>query len=129
MPPQCSTLIQQRLLFAPTSLNLLNLRGTPRRNHNTIQNYTRPKRIDEIIENPIPTPRYTHPLRPIVEDDDYDIDIADVEDDEGEQEVEEEVTIDQLGTPTRRNIPSTVVVKTKKRSKKPRKPWRETTWT
>jgi hypothetical protein len=68
----------------------LNPRGTPRRNHNTIQGYARPERIDETIENPVPT-------RPTVEGDDNDINMADAEEDGEEQEIEEEIIIDQSG--------------------------------
>jgi hypothetical protein len=47
---------------------------------------------------------------------------------EGEEEevTEEEVAIDQ-STPTRRNIPSTVVVRTTRRTRKPWKSRKETT--
>lgn len=127
MPPQRSKPIQQRISFLPTSQNSLNPRGTPRRNYNTIQNYAWPERINEIINNPAATPRHPHPPRPTVKD---DIDMADEDNEEGDQEIEEEVSIDQSITPTRRNIPSTVVVKTRRRTKKkPRKAREETTWT
>lgn len=130
MPPQRSAPTQQQIPFEPASPNPLNPRGTPRRNRTTIRDYARPERIDEIIENPALTPHHTHPpSRPTIEGDDNDVNMADAEEDGEEQEIEEEVMIDQLGTPTRRNIPSTVVVKTRRRIRKPRKPRKETTWT
>jgi len=131
MPPQRSELVQQRISYTPTTSNPLNPRGTPRRNRNTIQNYARPERIDEVIENPpIATPCHLHPPRPTVEDaEDEDIDMEDRDEDEEEQEVEEELAIDQSSTLTRRNLPSTVVIKTRRCSTKPRKPRKETTWT
>lgn len=116
MPPQRSVPTQRRISFAPTTPNLLNLRGTLRRNRNTIQNYAQLERINELIENPAPTPCHPHPPRPTAED---DVDITDGDENEEEQEVEEDLLIDQSRTPTRRNLPSTVVIKTRRQSRKP----------
>jgi hypothetical protein len=109
MPPQHSPPVQRRISFLPTSENPLNPRGTPHRNRNTIQNYARPERIDEIIKNPAATPRHPHPPGPTVDD---DVDMADEYNDEEDQEIEEDVPINQSDTPTCQNIPSTVTVKT-----------------
>jgi len=126
MPPQRSEPTQRRISFGPTTSNPLNPRGTPRRNRNTIQNYAQPERIDELIKNPLPTPRHPHPPSPTAKD---DVDMTDRDENEEEQEVKEELLIDQSRTPTRQNLPSTVVIKTRQQSKKPRKPRKETTWT
>jgi hypothetical protein len=119
MPPQRPAPTQQRISFLPTPSNTFNPRGTPRRQRTTIENYAYPERIDELIINPPQTPRHPHPPRLTVED---DVDIADGDDDKEEQEIEEELEIDQSRTPTRWNIPSTIVVKTRRKTKRPRKP-------
>ena len=118
MAPQRSPPVQRRISFLPTSENPLNPRGTPCRNRNTIQNYSQPERIDEIIKNPAATPHHPHPPGPTVED---DVDMADedddeegqeIEEDEEDQEIEKNVSISQSDTSTHQNILSTVTVKT-----------------
>ena len=131
MPPQRATGKQPTIRFAPTSTSV---RGTPKRNKSTIQNYAYFERIDENPTNPTnPTRTPKTPRAPLqlIQTEQDDIDIADDAKEEGDASgtsSEEEIGIDHSGTPTRHNLPSTITIKKRKihRSRKPRS---ETTWT
>jgi hypothetical protein len=67
--------------------------------------------------------------RPVPPPDDVDINIDNAKS-EGEGEVEEEeVPVELLDTPTRQNLPTTVIIRQRRYIKRARKPRRETTWT
>jgi len=127
MPPIRTNIIstQRQLAFAHTSPNPLNARGTPRRDRTHVPNYALLKRVDEIITNPAPTPRRVQPSsQPNIQGNDDDVDIEDLdepEEDEDKEVTKEELEIEGSTTPTRQGIPFTVIVRTTKKTKKPRK--------
>ena len=124
---------QKTIPFAPIASSASQTRGTPRRNASTITNYARPERIDEIIQNPPQTPRA--PARATQADtalEDTEMDYGDEDDEEEQEEAQEGAEVIEIldpDTPTQRNLPSTVITKTRRIIKRARKPRSETTWT
>ena len=110
-------------------------RQTPRRTASTIQNYSQYERIDEPIRNPSLAPRTPKTNTQSIElDKDGDIQMADGEEDDELDNLssslgEEEIAMDSVETPTRRNVPTTITIKKCHLKKKDRKPREETIWT
>jgi hypothetical protein len=75
-------------------------------------------------------PRHDQPPSPPdIQGSNNNIDPDEPEDSKGEEVIEEEMDINREITPTHHDIPSTVVVKTHRRARGPRKSQKETTWT
>jgi hypothetical protein len=133
MPPKA----QRTLSFAPPPTPLpatpSGTRATPRRQASTITNYARPERIDEPFTNP-EIPKTPRAFTRHIEDEDVEMDNASndgMEDEEASSQDEdgEVIEVPDPETPSRRSLPTTVIIKKRRLVKKQRKARTKTSWT
>jgi hypothetical protein len=124
MPPQRSIPKQKTLLFDPIATPI---RQTPRTNRTIVPNYSQLVRVDEPIENPL---KEQPPPQQLKADEDVEMDDG-VQDDELDN-VSLSLSEEEIGladTPTRKNLPTTVVIRTRHKEKKQRRKTRtKKTW-